>query len=172
MSDKGGRNMKRIGIMIGMMTLIVTSSYVSAEGPPGLTKKGKVPPGFSQGRKVGWQNEYPPGWSKKNEQERNQWKESVKRGRDGVIKEAKEKGMSAEMAESAADGFEKAARKGLDPEKAELLVKDKMAKGEIGDDLSASIAEETDMLLKEKGQKAKKVKDTGKSKKKGKGKKK
>jgi len=169
MSDKGRRNMKRIGIMIGMMTLIVTSSFVSAEGPPGLAKKGKVPPGFSHGKKVGWQNEYPPGWSKKNESERNQWKESVKRGRDGVLKEAKEKGMSAEMAESAADGFEKAARKGLDPEKAELLVKDTMAKGKRGDDLSASIAEETEMLLKEKTEK---VKSMGKGKNKGKGKKK
>jgi hypothetical protein len=172
MSDKGGRNMKRIGIMIGMMTLIVTSSYVSAEGPPGLTKKGKVPPGFSQGRKVGWQNEYPPGWSKKNEQEQNQWKEAVKKGRDGVSKEAKEKGLSAEEAESAADDYERAARKGLDPEEAESLVEDKITKGKKGNDLSVSAAEEAEILLKEKAQEAKKAKDTGTSKNKGKGKKK
>ena len=164
--------MKKIAAMIGMMTLIVTSSFVYAQGPPGLMKKGKVPPGFSQGNKVGWQNEYPPGWDRKGKMEQEKWGEAVKIGRDGVLKEAKEKGMSAEMAESAADDFEKAARKGLDTEEADRLVKDKMAKGKRGSDLSASIAEESDMLLKEKGQKEKKVKDTGKSKNKGKGKKK
>jgi len=161
---------KIIAAVIGLTALFATSGVLFAEGPPGLMKKGKVPPGFSHGKKVGWHNEYPPGWDKKSEMERDLWKQAVKGGRDGVFKEAKEKGLSAEEAQSAADAFEKAARVGLDPEEAGRLVKDKITKGKKGKDLSASVAEETGTLLKEKAQQTNKGKDKGKTKNKGKGK--
>jgi hypothetical protein len=159
---------KKIGAMIGLTALMFTCTASLAEGPPGLMKQGKIPPGFSHGKKVGWQNGYPPGWDNKSEIEKGQWKQAVKKGRDGVSNGAKEKGWSAKEAESAADDFERAARIGLDPEEAERLVKDKMTRGMKGVELSVSVAEETEMLLQEKVQESKKSTDTGKSKNKGK----
>jgi hypothetical protein len=161
---------KGIGAMIGLTALLATGGVSFAEGPPGLMKQGKVPPGFSQGKKVGWQSEYPPGWDKRNEIEQGHWKQAVKKGRESVSRGAKEKGLSAEEARSAADDFERAARTGLNPEDAERLVKDKMTKGMKGVELSVSAAEETEMLLEEKAREGKKSKDTGKSKNQGKGK--
>lgn len=36
--------------------------------------KSSTPPGWSRGRKVGWRGkDYPPGWSKWNEEERTEW---------------------------------------------------------------------------------------------------
>ena len=37
-------------------------SFHAEARPTGLEKQGKVPPGFSQGGKTGWESEYPPGW--------------------------------------------------------------------------------------------------------------
>lgn len=145
------------GLFLGAVTL-------QAEQPPGLEKKGKVPPGFSKGEKAGWQNEYPPGWDKKNEKEKKEWKDAVKKGRDKVLKAATEKGLSKEEAESAADDFEKGARKGLSPEECESLVKDKIKQGKKGKELSDALAEETG-----KGHEDKDKKENGK-KQKGKGK--
>lgn len=157
--------MKRLVVILGLAALVATAGGVSlAELPPGLAKEGKVPPGFSHGKKTGWQNEYPPGWDKKSEKERDQWKQAVKKGRDRVSKDAKEKGMRDEDADSAANDFEKAARKGLDPEEAEFLVKDKIKKGKKGKELSDTAAEKPEKRLQEKNRKAKKEKGKGKKK--------
>lgn len=50
--------------VLGALVLggLLFSSLAFAQ-PPGLAKQGKVPPGFSQGNKAGWENEYPPGWA-------------------------------------------------------------------------------------------------------------
>ena len=78
------------------------------------------------GKKTGWQNDYPPGWDQKSDNEKQYWKDQVQKGRERISKAAKNKGMSEEEAKSAADDFDKAARKGLDPNKSESLVKDKI----------------------------------------------
>ena len=49
--------------------------------PPGLEKKDKTPPGFDKGQKEGWRNEYPPGWDKRTDAQKNGWKNAVKKGR-------------------------------------------------------------------------------------------
>jgi hypothetical protein len=157
--------MRKIGAMIALTAFIVSCGVSFAGGPPGLTKKGKIPPGFSKGKKVGWQNEYPPGWDKKSEMEQGQWHEFVRKGRDGILKVAEENGLSAEEALFAADDFEKAARKGLVFEEAERLVNDMITKGKKGNELSALAAEQTEMLVNEKSQEGKKNKDSDKKKK-------
>jgi hypothetical protein len=164
--------MKILTSMIVLATLFATGGVLFAEGPPGLQKQGRIPPGFSHGRKMGWQNEYPPGWEKKTEVEKNQWKQGMKKGRDSVLEKAREKGFNPQEVNSAADDFEWAARMGLNPEEAERVVKDKMAKGKKGKALSISAAEETEVHLKEVADQAKKNKETGKNKGKGKVKKK
>jgi hypothetical protein len=127
--------------------------------PAGLEKKGEMPSGFTHGEKVGWKDSYPPGWDKKNAIEKETWKEEVDKGRATISKAVKGKGMSTEEAESAADDFEKAARKGLDPVDAESLVKDAVGKGKRGKGLSDSVSEESEKLLKEKNKKSDKSMD-------------
>lgn len=78
--------------------------------------------------------------------------------------------MSEDEAESAADDFEKAARKGLDPDKSESLVKDKIKKGKKDKELSDAVAEKSEKRLKRKdkqdrGNKEKKEKSKGNRKK-------
>ncbi|MBN1381845.1 MAG: carboxylesterase family protein [Deltaproteobacteria bacterium] len=59
--------MKKRGLLfvLGVLVLggLLFSSFAEAQ-PTGLKKQGKVPPGFSQGNKAGWEAEYPLGWKR------------------------------------------------------------------------------------------------------------
>jgi len=136
-------------VCLGAM-LIGTAFLAFAGEPKGLEKQGKIPHGFTQGKKTGWQNEYPPGWDQKSEKEKQNWKDTVQKGRDNVSKSAKEKGMMEEEIKSVADDFEKAARKGIDPVESESIVIAKIKEGLKGKDLSDSVSEETKKRLEEK----------------------
>ena len=156
---------------VAILGLVVAAGSLSAVGvPPGLAKKNKVPPGFSHGKKKGWQNDYPPGWDQKSEKEKVEWHKAVKKGRDRVSEAAKKRGMSKEDRDAAADEFQKAVRKGLDPDDAESVVKDKIGKGKKGKDLADAVADETEKRLKEKDEKEEKAKGKDKDKDKGRGK--
>lgn len=50
-----------LSVLGSVMGGLLITSIVQA-GPPGLAKQGKVPPGFTQGNKAGWEYETPPGW--------------------------------------------------------------------------------------------------------------
>ena len=143
--------MSRLILLICVTVFVGVSTDLLAGGPPGLAKKGKTPPGFSQGKKSGWQDEYPPGWDKKSQKEQDQWKQSVRRGRGNVSKVAEENGLTIEEVIIAADAFEKAMRKGLTFEDAEFLVLDLLKNGLKGESLSASAAKEVDRLLGKEG---------------------
>ncbi len=123
-----------IALCLGAM-LLGAGSLSFAGQPHGLEKKGKIPHGFTQGKKAGWQNQYPPGWDQKSKKEKKKWKDAVHKGRENVLKAAKKKGMTKQEMEAAADDFEKAARKGLDPGESESLVKDKIKKWKKGKEL-------------------------------------
>lgn len=96
--------MKRTIALLSLFTFMTVSAF--AGQAPGLEKKGKVPGGFEQGSKVGWKNEYPSGWDKKSEKEKHDWEQTVENGRKEVSTSAKEKGMTGEETESAADDFD------------------------------------------------------------------
>jgi hypothetical protein len=160
--------MKKAIAVFGMVALFAIVSSLSFAGEPtGLEEKGKVPTGFNQGEKSGWENEYPPGWEHRSEQEKQQWEDAVKNGKKRIAEDAKKKGMSKQEAESAADDFEKAARKGTDVKEGESIVKDNIKKGKKGKELSYSVAEESEKRLKGKDKQMKeKGKRSGKGKKK------
>ena len=57
--------MKNLSIVCFLVATLLGASFLSYAGkPPGLEKQGKTPPGFTKGKKTGWQNDYPPGWDK------------------------------------------------------------------------------------------------------------
>ena len=59
--------MKNLAIGFCLVATLLSASFLSHAGkPPGLEKQGKTPPGFTKGKKTGWQNDYPPGWEKNN----------------------------------------------------------------------------------------------------------
>lgn len=63
--------MKNLAIAFCLVATILSTSFLSHAGkPPGLEKQGKTPPGFTKGKKTGWQNDYPPGWEKNNGNEK------------------------------------------------------------------------------------------------------
>jgi hypothetical protein len=145
-------------VALGMGAMVLGTTVLA--GPPGLEKKNKVPAGFEQGNKEGWQDQFPPGWDQKSDADKEKWKEAVKQGREKVAKAAKDKGLSDDEANAAADDFEKAARQGVDPADGEAIVKEKIGKGKKGKDLADDVAAEVEGKLKgkdkEKGGKGKK----------------
>ena len=55
--------MKNLAVVFCLAVMLLGASFLSYAGkPPGLEKQGKTPPGFTKGKKTGWQNDYPPGW--------------------------------------------------------------------------------------------------------------
>jgi hypothetical protein len=63
----GGLIMKKLVIVFCLVSTLLGASFLSYAGkPPGLEKQGKTPPGFTKGKKTGWQNDYPPGWGQKS----------------------------------------------------------------------------------------------------------
>ncbi len=144
---------RAMGRFRSCVVVVVSVFFVCGEVlalPPGLAKKGKTPPGFSKGRKKKWQDEYPPGWSKKSEADKKRWKERVRKGREHVKKEAENKGLDADAASKAADEFEKAARKGADLDKLEDVVIDKIKKGKKVAELAVELADEVADMIKGK----------------------
>ena len=166
--------MKNVVTALCLAVVVFASAVVSALAvPPGIEKKGEMPPGFSHGKKTGWKDNYPPGWDNRSEKEKGKWTEDVQKGRETISKVAEGKDLSKEEIDAAADDFEKAARKGVDPADAESLVKDAVAKGKKGKDLSDSVAEESEKHLKDKKDKGKgsdETKGSGKGNKEAKGK--
>ena len=73
-------------LLCGMAVLMVSIGDFSFAGPPpGLAKQDKTPAGFTQGKKIGWQNEYPPGWDKKDAKGQKDSRKKAKRhGTKGV----------------------------------------------------------------------------------------
>jgi hypothetical protein len=162
--------MRKSILVLCIVAFAITSTFMTASGQPsGLEKKGKIPSGFSQGEKSGWQDEFPPGWDKKRDKEKNSWYKDIQKRRNNIVKAAKKKGMSDSEAESAANDFEKAARKGVDAKKAENLVKNNIKKGKKADEMSRSVAEESGKIIEKKNMKEQisksGEKDSGKGKK-------
>ena len=117
-------------------TLIIASTLclpLSAVTPPGLSKKGSTPAGFDKGEKKGWQNYYPPGWDKMNGKAQDHWKKQLNDGRKQLQKEAEDQGYSAQEAESVADKYEQAVRKGKDPQSAREEMSKEIRKGQSSD---------------------------------------
>ena len=160
--------MKKSFIGISLAIVVICFSVSLQANPPGLEKKDKKPHGFSDGKKTGWKADYPPGWDKKSDKEKEKWNDDVKKARQEAGKAAEGKGLTKEEAENAADDVEKAARKGVEPEKSAALVKDDLEKGKKGKELSDTVAEKAEKHLKKDDDK----KGEEKAHEKGKGKKK
>ena len=77
---KGEKFMKGVMMMLCAGVVLLSAFVLTAGQPPGLEKKGKVPPGFSKGKKTGWKNEYPPGWDQKSEKEKKDWEDQIQKG--------------------------------------------------------------------------------------------
>jgi len=76
--------MKNAVTALCLAVAVFASAVLSALAvPPGLEKKGEMPPGFSHGKKTGWKDNYPPGWDNKSEKEKGEWTEDVQKGRKG-----------------------------------------------------------------------------------------
>lgn len=142
--------MRNIVIMLTLGAFLLVSAVfipVIAEAqPPGLEKQEKIPPGFTKGKKTGWEGENPPGWDQMGEQERHKWHQRVSEGRKNIEKKAMERGMTEEEAALAADEYERAVRKGEDLENTESMMKEKIQKGKKWEDASDSISEEQEKL--------------------------
>lgn len=138
--------MKNIVIMLSLGAFLLINAAllpVMAEAqPPGLEKQEKIPPGFTEGRKAGWDGENPPGWDQMGEQERHEWSRHVREGRKHIANTARKQGMTEEEAKAAADDYEWGVRKGQDPKEAESRMKEKMHRGEKWGEVSDSISEE------------------------------
>ncbi|OPL11671.1 MAG: hypothetical protein AVO39_04970 [delta proteobacterium MLS_D] len=145
--------MKKI-IMTGVVSTLLCGFFVCAiiasAQPPGLEKQGKTPPGFSEGQKAGWEGRYPPGWEHKSSQEQEMWRDRVREGRERVSRSARNQGFSNEEAESAADDYERAIRKGIDPDEGESMVKEELGRGKRGRGLSDAVDEKAAGRLPEK----------------------
>ncbi len=138
-----------MSIVLGLSVLALFLFAPPAESqPPGLEKQGKTPPGFSEGKKTGWEGEYPPGWERKTPQEQEQWRERVREGKERVTRLSRERGLTEQQARSAADAYERAVRRGIDPAEGEDVVEEQVRRGRRGPDLDDSIAEETDRRLR------------------------
>jgi len=142
--------MRTLTPVLSVVIIFVASASLSLAGqPPGLEKKGKVPPGFSQGKKQGWDSVYPPGWDRKKANEKNKWRQAVQSGEKRISNYATEKGMSEQEIESAVNDFRKAVRKGLDPEETEALVRNNINNGRKGKSLSEALIQEIEKHLKQ-----------------------
>ena len=60
----------QITVFILISLILTTATHSFAGKPPGLEKQGKIPHGFSEGQKEGWDNGYPPGWDKKSNKQK------------------------------------------------------------------------------------------------------
>lgn len=65
--------MKKAFAFFTLFFFIFLNGPVLAKQPKGLEKKDKIPKGFSQGEKKGWDGEYPNGWDKMTREEKKQW---------------------------------------------------------------------------------------------------
>ncbi len=83
--------MKKIIVILVVSSLFVYTGICFAGSPKGLEKKGKNPKGFSQDEKSGWDGEYPKGWDKLNEKEKEEWslKHGLEKEDEGKIKKNK-----------------------------------------------------------------------------------
>ncbi|HET57038.1 MAG TPA: hypothetical protein ENN35_01175 [Deltaproteobacteria bacterium] len=141
-------------IVTGVVSLLLCAFFIVATSasaqPPGLEKQGKTPPGFSEGKKAGWEGNYPPGWEQKSSQERERWSERVREGRERVSRSARDQGFSNDEAESAADDYERAVRGGIDPDEGESIVEEELGRGKRGRGLSDAVDEKAAGKLPEK----------------------
>ena len=76
------------------------------------------PPGWDKGKKKGWKDEYPPGWAKKSDKDKEKWRGQVKEAREKVRKMSKDKGLSDKERRHMEDSVEILTRKGEKPESA------------------------------------------------------
>ena len=85
--------MKKVFAILTVSIFFIYSGICLAGSPKGLEKKGKVPKGFSQGEKAGWDGEYPKGWDKFTEEEKEEWllKHGHKKNDEGKTKKNKHK---------------------------------------------------------------------------------
>lgn len=157
--------MKKFITFIGLSLFLVTAgglSFAQQSNAPGA--KGNVPSGFSQGEKQGWQSEFPPGWENKSEKEKKRWNDDVQKRKKNVLKAAKKKGLSEAESQAAADDFEKSARKGVAAKKAEAVVKKHLKKSRNAQELSASVAQESQQIVDEKVRKENQAKEKNRNK--------
>ena len=81
-------------IIVLTAIIVIGNNFSLAKEPPGLAKKDKIPPGFDQGKKKGWNNGYPPGWEKNAGQKEHDKNISYEKSDKKVQKPAKEKNMN------------------------------------------------------------------------------
>lgn len=86
---------------------------------------------------------YPPGWDRKSESERQEWRQRVDEGRENISRTARERGMTQGEAESAADAYEERVRRGEDTREAEGAIRERVRRGERIRDRPDSVIEET-----------------------------
>jgi len=129
------------------------SGQVSAQG-----NKDKAPSGFEQGKKTGWENQFPPGWENKTEKEKKKWEKTLQKKKEKIHKYAVKNGMSEMEAESAATDLEILARKGTDVKEAEKSIKSEIKRNKKDNKIKKGDGN----IQKDDKSKIDKVKDKGK----------
>jgi len=115
------------------LSVLITVTCLAGEGKGKGNGKGKDgdsgPPGFDKGKKKGWQNEYPPGWDKKDDNEKKKWHRELEDAKVIVIKETEKETPTKEDKDKLQEAVERAVRKGKEAKKAAEDVIDQVRKG-------------------------------------------
>ena len=103
------------------------------KGPKDKGNKGKKdgdrPHGWDQGKKKGWHDEYPPGWSKKSDKEKAKWRADVEDAKEQVGKAADDKGVTENEKSRLKEAIERICRSGKDIKKSTGVVMEELKKG-------------------------------------------
>lgn len=91
--------------------------------------KDKRPPGWSKGNKTGWRGEFPPGWEKKSDKDKNKWHEDYEEAIEKVGKESDKRKIEPEKRDRLQEAVERTIRKGKEAKKAAEDVIDALKDG-------------------------------------------
>jgi hypothetical protein len=97
-------------------------------GHPGKGPE-KRPKGWSKGEKTGWRGEFPPGWEKKSDKDKNKWFEDYEEAVEKVGKEADKRKIEPEKRSKLEEATERMIRKGSEAKKAAEEVIEALKKG-------------------------------------------
>jgi hypothetical protein len=151
---------KKSTVVYCITTLFLSVSCFCVSGQqPGPSDKGKAPSGYAQGQSADVSNEFPPGWETKSETSKKKWRDEIQRRKRNIITVARKRGMSEMEANSIAEDFEKAARKGVAARRAENLVRNHLKQGQNAQEVSRAVAEESEKIVSRKKTNAKQTQD-------------
>jgi len=77
-----------------------------------------TPAGWDKGQKKGWKDEYPPGWDKRSDGDKEKWHKDLDGAREKVGAACDKKGLKAVEKTQMQEALERVARKGKEIEKA------------------------------------------------------